>query len=81
MTVKELKNKYKEFFSKANKRLFGDKKYRVYKDFLVIEFDKKIGNYQFKGFNVYEITSDNLRYLKTVNNYKEYINSLKTSAQ
>ena len=81
MTVKELKNKYKNFFNRANKRLFGDKGYRIYKDYLVIKFEKQIGKYQFAGFNIYKITNDSLQYLKTVNDYKDYIDNLKASAQ
>jgi hypothetical protein len=77
MTVKELKNKYKDFFDRANKRLFGDKGYKVYKGYLVIKFEKQIGKYKFAGYNIYKINNDSLDYVKSIEkNYQEFIDNL-----
>jgi hypothetical protein len=77
MTLQELRNKYKDFFNRANKRLFGDKKYRIYKNYLIIEFSKEIGKYKFAGYNIYKINYDSLDYIKSVEkNYKEFIDNL-----
>jgi len=78
MKLVELKSKYPAFFSKENRRLFGDKGYRIYKDYLIVKLSKTINNSKFEGFSIYKITNEGLQYLKFIkDNYKSYIDNLK----
>jgi hypothetical protein len=77
MRLVELKSKYPAFFSRINKRLFGDRKYKIYKDFLVVEFSKQLGSNNFAGYNIYKINNDSLDYVKSIEkDYKQFIDNL-----
>lgn len=76
ITLSELRTKHPLFFERKTQRLFGDIKKYIYKDYLIVKFRRELSNTSYEGYNIYQITNDNLQYVNTVkSDYKYFIDN------
>lgn len=73
-TLTEVKKANSRFFSKDSRNFHGDRKYRIKKDMLIIEFENELSNHQkVKGETLYYIqpSSLDLVHIGTISKYTE----------
>jgi hypothetical protein len=82
ITLSELRAKHPLFFERNTQRFFKDVRKYIYKDYLIVKFKRELSNTTYEGYNIYQITNDDLRYVNTVkSDYKHFIDNLKEGAQ
>ena len=69
-TIAQFRARFPGFFSKSNRAFFGDQKYSVYKDFLIIKTTKKLSVGSFTEHVAYRWSEEdqNVNWVASCNN-------------